>query len=273
MSPGMAIGGGGLGVMLLAVVAMFMGADRNTIARLLGQARGGAAAQQQQKAGPPVDDDHREFIQVVLKDTEEVWTKLFRENVRGGEYIKPKLVMFTGQVRSACGPATSAVGPFYCPADQQVYIDPTFFDQLRKRHNAPGDFAQAYVIAHEVGHHVQALLGFSEKVNAVRRRGNKIETNKASVRLELQADYLAGVWAHHAHKDYRILEDGDLEEAINAANQIGDDTLQMQAQGYVVPHSFNHGTSAQRMRWFKEGIVSGDLNRCQLLFDLDHSEL
>ena len=267
-----AVGGGGIGVLIIAIVAMFLGADGNTIARLLGRAGGGVNRNQQQQA-PPVDDSAAEFLSVVLRDTETVWTDQFRQHVQGGEYIPPKLVIFSGQVRSACGMASAAVGPFYCPADQQVYIDPTFFEELSSRHRAPGDFAQAYVVAHEVAHHVQHLLGFDRPVNQVRQRGSKVEQNRASVRLELQADFLAGVWAHHAQKNYRILEEGDIAEAINAANRIGDDTLQLEAQGFEIPQRFTHGTSAQRVRWFKEGISSGDINRSQLLFELPYDQL
>ena len=267
---GLALGGGGIGVLLIAAIAMFLGADPDQVKQIVGQQQAAPGGQQQAQ---PQDDDAREFIEVVLHDTEAVWDQLFRQHVQGGDYREPKLVIFSGSVQSGCGRASAAMGPFYCPADQQVYIDPTFFNDLQRRHNAPGDFAQAYVIAHEVAHHVQYLLGFSDLVNQVRQRGNKAETNRASVRLELQADFLAGVWAHHAQKNYSILEEGDLEEAINAANQIGDDTLQLQAQGYVVPERFTHGTSAQRVRWFKAGLLSGDVNRCQQLFEMDYSRL
>ena len=232
----------------------------------------GQPAQRAQQA-PGVDDEAKEFISVVLKDTENVWTQLFRQSIQGGGYQPPQLVLFSGTVRTACGMANAAMGPFYCPADQQVYIDPTFFEELRRRHNAPGDFAQAYVVAHEVSHHVQLLLGFSQQVDAVRRTGDKTAINRASVRLELQADYLAGVWAHHAQKQYDILEEGDIAEAMNAANQIGDDTLQKMSQGFVIPERFTHGTSEQRVRWFKQGLLTGDLNACQQLFEVDYSQL
>ncbi len=268
---GMAIGGGGLGVLLIGIIAMFLGADPQALVGLVGQP--GAQQAQVGQQGQGVDDEAKEFIEVVLNDTEEVWTRLFREQVQGGGYRPPKLIIFSGSTRSGCGMAGSAMGPFYCPADQQIYIDPVFFDELQQRHNAPGDFAQAYVIAHEVSHHVQKLLGLSDEVNRVRQLGDKEATNRASVRLELQADYLAGVWAHHAHREYDILEEGDIGEAMNAANQIGDDTLQQQAQGYVLPERFTHGTSAQRVRWFKAGLLSGDLNACQQLFQLDYSQL
>lgn len=271
MSPVAAVGGGGIGVIIIALIAMFLGADGGTIARILGQAGNQAAQPPGQVA--PVDDESREFIEVVLKDTEEVWTHLFKQDVQGGEYVKPRLVIFNGNVRSGCGIASAEVGPFYCPADRQVYIDPAFFDQLKQRHNAPGDFAQAYVIAHEIGHHVQLQLGFSQAVDEVRRQGNETETNRASVRLELQADYLAGVWAHHAQKRFQILEAGDIEEAITAANQIGDDTLQRESMGYVIPKRFTHGTSEQRVRWLSEGLKSGELNGCRQLFTLEYERL
>jgi predicted metalloprotease len=268
---GMVVGGGGLAALLLAIVAMLMGADPRAFIGLIEQpaAQLGQPGQQ----APGVEDEAKEFIEVVLKDTENVWTQLFREQVQGGDYQPPRLIIFSGSVRSGCGMASAAMGPFYCPADQQIYIDPAFFDELSRRHNAPGDFAQAYVIAHEVAHHVQKLLGISDIVDRVRQRGDKLATNQASVRLELQADYLAGVWAHRAHKEYDILEEGDIAEAMNAANQIGDDTLQQLAQGYVVPERYTHGTSAQRVRWFRAGLASGDLNACQDLFELDYSQL
>jgi len=196
---------------------------------------------------------------VVLADTEDVWTQLFQE--MGSRYEQPKLVLFSGQVRSACGMASSASGPFYCPADRNVYIDLVFYQELKQRFGAPGDFAQAYVIAHEVGHHVQNLLGISDKVQAMRGRVSEAEYNQMSVRLELQADFFAGVWAHHADRMKGILEEGDVEEALGAANAIGDDTLQRQTQGHVVPDSFTHGSSEQRMRWFLKGLKTGDLSQ------------
>ena len=182
---------------------------------------------------------------------------MFREQVQGGGYTPPKLEIYTGSVRTACGMGSAAMGPFYCPGDSKVYIDPVFFDELAQRHKAAGDFAQAYVIAHEVAHHVQNLTGYSDRVNEVRAQGDEIMTNQMSVRLELQADYLAGVWAHFADKDYNILEAGDIQEGINAANRIGDDTLQKESQGYVRPERFTHGTSAQRAYWFKKGLKTG----------------
>lgn len=266
---GRAVGGGGLLVIIVAGIALLMGADPRAIVGLLGSATQTAS----QPAGPGVEDSSREFIEVVLRDTETVWARLFQEHVRGVGYRAPRLIIFSGGVRSQCGMASAAMGPFYCPADEQVYIDPTFFDELSRRHQAPGDFAQAYVIAHEVAHHVQLLLGFHDTVNRARQSGDERASNRASVRLELQADYLAGVWAHHAQKHYEILEPGDIEEAIHAANQIGDDTLQRLSQGCVVPERYTHGTSAQRVRWFRAGFTSGDFDACRQLFELEYAQL
>ena len=201
-----------------------------------------------------------DFVSVVLADTEETWTTLFRQ--KGKTYQEPRLVLFRGSVKSACGMAQSAMGPFYCPGDQQVYIDLGFYDQLKHRFKAPGDFAQAYVIAHEVGHHIQTLLGTSSKVQSARKKLSKTEGNKLSVRQELQADCLAGVWAYHANSTRQLLEAGDIEEGLAAASAIGDETLQKQSQGYASPDSFTHGTSAQRVKWFKIGLTSGDMDSC-----------
>jgi predicted metalloprotease len=201
-----------------------------------------------------------DFVRVVLGDTEDTWTELFR--AAGGTYELPVLVLFSGSVRSACGYADAAVGPFYCPGDHRVYIDLSFYQEMQTRFGAPGDFAQAYVIAHEVGHHVQTLIGVAEQVHAARGRATQEEANALSVRQELQADCFAGVWAFHAQRTRNILEQGDLEEALNAAAAIGDDRLQRQSQGYVVPESFTHGTSEQRMRWFREGFRTGETARC-----------
>ncbi len=274
MSPQMAVGGGGGILVVIVMLALkFFGAPP-AVQQIAGNlAQKAQNNRVQAPAGEGIDDDNREFVEVVLHDTETIWTKLFDEQVKGGSYRKPKLELFTGQTQTACGAGQAAMGPFYCPADQKIYIDPTFFDDLARRHQAPGDFAQAYVIAHEVAHHVQNLLGYSATVHQVRARGDKLESNRASVRLELQADFLAGVWAHHAHREYGILEDGDMEEAINAANQIGDDTLMEMAGRRVDVHSFTHGSSAQRVRWFKEGLLSGDLTKADLLFDLDDKQL
>mgnify|MGYP000875695502 CR=1 FL=1 len=253
------LGGGGLLVLLLLAVVT----GTNPL-DLLQQA--GPVAEM---AGPSVSvapeqfsaEEQRlaDFSSVVLADTEDVWRELFA--AMGETYREPKLVLFTGAVQSACGFAQAAVGPFYCSGDEKVYLDLGFFDELRARHGAPGDFAQAYVIAHEVGHHVQRLLGIMDRFDDARRRAGKAEANELTVRLELQADFLAGVWAHHAQRARQILEEGDLEEALNAASQIGDDRLQMEAQGYVVPDAFTHGTSQQRARWFRLGFQTGDLSR------------
>lgn len=206
-----------------------------------------------------LNDEASQFVSVVLKETEDVWSKVFQEQL-GENYQQPKLVLFTGQVESACGYASSASGPFYCPADHKAYIDLSFYDELKNRFNAPGDFAMAYVVAHEIGHHVQNLLGISDQVHNLRGKFSEEEFNQASVKLELQADFFAGLWAHHAQSTNNILEAGDIEEALNAANAIGDDRLQMEAQGYVVPESFSHGTSEQRMYWFKRGFESGKIS-------------
>jgi predicted metalloprotease len=201
-----------------------------------------------------------DFVSVVLADTEETWNTLFQQ--KGITYQEPRLVLFRDAVKSACGMAQSAIGPFYCPGDQQVYIDLGFFDQLKNRFKAPGDFAQAYVIAHEVGHHIQTLLGISSKVHSARNKLSKAESNKLSVRQELQADCLAGVWANHANRNRQLLEVGDVDEGLTAASAIGDDTLQKQSQGYVSPDSFTHGSSTQRVKWFKIGLASGDMDSC-----------
>jgi hypothetical protein len=254
---GVAIGGG-IGTLLIVLVATFLGADPRQVLNILQNQQQAAPRQ----AGPPVpgdpaEEERADFVRVVLADTEDVWDDVFQSVNK--QYIKPKLDLFRGSTRSACGAASSAVGPFYCPADQKVYIDLGFFQELRERFKAPGDFAQAYVIAHEVGHHVQNLLGISDKVHALQSRASKAEANELSTRLELQADFLAGVWANHAQKMRQILEVGDVETALRAAEAIGDDRLQMEAQGYVVPDAFTHGTSKQRMRWFTKGLKTGDL--------------
>jgi predicted metalloprotease len=206
------------------------------------------------------NDEMRDFISVVLADTEDTWHKVFRDN--GKVYEEPKLVIFSGAARSACGYADAAMGPFYCPADHKVYIDLSFYDDMKTKHGVAGDFAQAYVIAHEVGHHVQNLLGISSRVQELRQRSRKEEGNRLSVRLELQADCMAGVWGNHADRARHILEQGDIEEALRAATSIGDDRLQRQARGYVTPESFTHGSSEQRVRWFTKGLKSGDLSTC-----------
>jgi predicted metalloprotease len=211
-------------------------------------------------ARSPQEQELADFVSVVLADTEDTWHALFA--AMDQPYREPKLVLFSDAVRSACGPAQSAMGPFYCPLDQKLYIDLSFYQDLKQRHGAPGDFAQAYVIAHEVGHHVQNLLGISDKVRAARQRAGETQANELSVRLELQADCFAGVWGHHADRSRQLLEDGDVDEALRAASAIGDDRLQREARGRVVPESFTHGSSAQRMRWFEQGMRSGTLDSC-----------
>jgi uncharacterized protein len=241
--------GGGIGALVLGLLAYFLGIDPEQ----LPQQVPGTGTQQEQQI--PADDSAAQFVSVVLKETEDTWSQLFQ--AKGRQYQAPKLILFSNRVQSACGMAGAASGPFYCPGDRQVYIDLSFYRLLKERLGAPGDFAQAYVIAHEVGHHVQNLLGISDQVDAARRRGSERDANEMSVRLELQADYFAGVWAHYANKK-GILDPGDIEEALNAATAIGDDKLQQESQGYVVPDAFTHGTSEQRYRWFKKGYDSGD---------------
>ncbi len=248
--------GGGLMAIVLAVIVVLMGGDPAPLLDNVGQQ---AAVPAGPAAATGAQDEMSEFVRVVLADTEDVWHAIFQD--QGRTYKEPHLVLFTGSVRSACGFTNAAVGPFYCPADGKLYIDLSFYEELRSRFHAPGDFAQAYVIAHEVGHHVQNLLGISNQVNAMRGQLSDEEFNELSVRMELQADFFAGVWAHHAQKMKGILERGDLEEALNAASAIGDDRLQMQAQGYVVPESFTHGTSAQRAKWFSLGLKTGEMSQ------------
>lgn len=255
-----AVVGGGIGTILLALLVTFLGGDPSVILQQGVPPSNYPPSGVQQGTNSPADDRMKEFVSVVLADTEDTWNEIFQQ--MGGTYQEPKLVLFSGAVESACGYAKSAMGPFYCPRDRKVYLDMSFFRDLQNRHNAPGDFAQAYVIAHEVGHHVQNLLGISGKVQSLQRQVTPVEANQLSVRLELQADCFAGVWAHHAERSRQILEQGDIEEAMNAASQIGDDRLQAQAQGYIVPDAFTHGSSAQRVQWFKRGIQSGSLNQC-----------
>ncbi len=251
---GMAIGGG-LGGIVILVIALLLGADPR---QLLEQSRGVDPSTGTTTSRPtnPQEDELKQFSATVLASTEDVWADLFRQ--QGRTYSKPTLVLFTDAVRSACGEAGAAVGPFYCPGDQKLYLDLSFFNDLQTRFRAPGDFAQAYVIAHEVGHHVQNLLGTMDKVDAVRGRMSEAEANQLSIRLELQADFLAGVWAHYAQQK-GILEAGDIEEALGAASAVGDDRLQREGQGYVMPDSFTHGTSEQRIRWFRKGLETGNL--------------
>jgi predicted metalloprotease len=255
---GRGMAGGGIGAIVLALVAMYFGVDPSVV---LNQAGSLAPAEQAQPATfSPEEERLKDFMSVVLADTEDVWGALFQGS--GRQYEQPKLVLFSGAVQSACGFAQAAMGPFYCPADRKLYLDMSFFNDLAQRHDAPGDFAQAYVVAHEVGHHVQTLLGVSEQVHAARSRAGETEGNALQVRMELQADCFAGVWAHHAQKARQVLEAGDVEEALAAAAGVGDDRLQQQARGYVVPESFTHGSSEQRMRWFQRGMQTGDAAQC-----------
>jgi len=269
-------GGGGLGGLLGGLLGSRLGVGTIVVALLGGWAlginpltilgllsgEGGPAPMVQQAPAkrPPADDRMAKFVSTVLADTEDVWTEVFKKG--GADYQKPKLVLFRGATSTACGQGQSAMGPFYCPADQKVYIDLGFYETLQKQLGAPGDFAQAYVIAHEVGHHVQNLLGISAKVQEARGRAGKAEANALSVRLELQADCLAGVWAHHADNARQLLEKGDVEEAMNAAAKIGDDALQRGSGQSVVPESFTHGSSAQRQRWFSTGLKTGSVKGC-----------
>ena len=250
--------GGGIGAIVIGLIYFFITGDPSGIQapqQPAGQPRAGAEAGQ-----PLANDSLAEFVSVVLRDTELTWGEIFRQ--QGETYQEPKLELFSGYVSTACGQASSAVGPFYCPGNQQVYIDLNFYEQMREQLGAPGDFAQAYVIAHEVGHHVQTLTGVSQQVNSASQRVSEEERNRLSVMQELQADCYAGVWGHHGRKRNQWLEEGDIEEALNAASAIGDDALQKQQQGYVVPESFTHGSSAQRQRWFRVGFESGDFTRC-----------
>ncbi len=252
--------GGGIGVVVLTLIALYFGVDPGVIF----QQTGGPVSVIEQSTGSgspsPEDDRLADFVSTVLADTEDTWHALFQAG--GGTYQEPKLVLFSGAVESACGFAQSAMGPFYCPRDQKVYIDLSFYRDLKSRFNAPGDFAQAYVIAHEIGHHVQTLMGVSQKVQALKQQVDRAQANRLSVMQELQADCFAGIWAHHAHRSRQILESGDVEEAMAAASAIGDDRLQQQSRGYVTPDSFTHGSSEQRVRWFRRGLKSGGLNTC-----------
>ena len=253
---------GGIGTIVIVLAAMYFGVDPQLIMGLLG---GGGTTQTSSQPNEnyrpsAAEEQLAQFTSVVLADTEDTWNPLFEK--MGKRYKEPKLVLFTGAVRSACGHAESAMGPFYCSGDNKVYIDLDFYQQLKNRHNAPGDFAQAYVIAHEVGHHVQNLLGTSGQVHRAKRKLSKEKGNQLSVMLELQADCYSGVWAHHTERAKHVLEQGDIEEALTAASAIGDDHLQKQARGYITPESFTHGTSQQRVRWFKQGFKTGSVESC-----------
>ncbi|TXT30950.1 MAG: hypothetical protein FD131_1342 [Rhodocyclaceae bacterium] len=261
---GLRLGGGrmGLGTIAIALVASyFLGINPMTVLNML--SGGGMPAIEQSAPAahrPPADDQMAKFVSKVLASTEDTWNEVFRAN--GRQYQEPKLVLFTGATPTACGTGQSAMGPFYCPGDQKVYIDLAFYRDLKDRFKAPGEFAQAYVIAHEVGHHVQNLLGIADKVHEARQRAGKAEANALSVRMELQADCLAGVWGKRTDTMKNVLEPGDLEAALTAASAIGDDRLQQQSQGRIVPESFTHGSSDQRVRWFRKGFETGDMNQC-----------
>ena len=252
---GVAIGGGLIGVIYL-IFQLLTGSGGGSDSPPMQYPGQGVEMTQEQKAA---DDQRAKFVKVVLGYTEDVWGELFRQ--QGQQYQEPTLVLFRNSVQSACGFASSASGPFYCPSDQEVYIDLSFYEELQSRFNAPGDFAEAYVIAHEVGHHVQKLLGITDKMANLRQQLSEGEYNKYSVMMELQADFFAGVWAHHAQQMKNILDPDDIDEALNAANAIGDDKLQQEGQGYVVPESFTHGTSQQRMYWFKKGFDTGNMKQ------------
>lgn len=255
-------GGGIVTILIVLGVMYFLGLDPSVLMQGggLGVPVPGGGDESTSHERTPEEDQMADFVSVVLADTEDTWTDLFQAG--GEQYQDPKLVLFSGMVNSTCGMAQAAMGPFYCPSDQKVYIDLSFYSDLKNRHGAPGDFAQAYVIAHEVGHHVQNLLGISDKVQSMRQRVSEEQGNQLSVRLELQADCFAGVWGNHANRSRQILEEGDVEEALTAASAIGDDRLQRQSRGYVTPESFTHGTSEQRVRWFKRGLQSGDIESC-----------
>jgi predicted metalloprotease len=251
--------GGGLTTIIIVLVAMYFGVDPE-VAMQVANPNQGTRQTVEQVTLSAKEQELTDFVSVVLADTEDTWHAVFQQ--AGAQYREPRLVLFRGVVQSACGFAQSAMGPFYCPADQKVYIDLSFYQDLQDRFKAPGDFAQAYVIAHEIGHHVQTLTGVSKQVHEQRSRLSKIDANALLVRQELQADCFAGIWAYHADRTRQLLESGDIEEGLNAANAIGDDRLQRQGQGYVVPDSFTHGTSAQRVRWFKQGLATGDIRTC-----------
>lgn len=258
--------GGLVTVAIVVVISLILGENPLTLLQQTGMTGNEYSVDQKTYTQTAEEEELSQFVRVVLADTEDVWNKLM------DDYREPTLVLFSGRVESACGSASSATGPFYCSADEKVYIDLSFYNDLKNKLGAPGDFAQAYVIAHEVGHHVQHLLGISDKVHSMRRQVSEAEYNALSVRLELQADFLAGIWANHANKMNNVIEPGDIEEALGAANAIGDDRLQKRHQGYVVPDSFTHGTSEQRMRWFRKGFETGDIKNGDT-FNVPESEL
>jgi predicted metalloprotease len=255
-----AVVGGGIGTVVLVLLALWFGVDPSVVLQGTDPGDSRSAPSAPQQRAPAGDEPLRDFVSVILADTEDTWTELFRQ--MGRKYQAPHLVLFSGAIQSACGFAEAAVGPFYCPGDRKVYIDLSFYRDLRDKIGAPGDFAQAYVIAHEVGHHVQNLLGIAGRIQEAQGKRSRTEANALQVKMELQADCLAGVWANNAQRARQILESGDIEEGLNAAAAIGDDRLQRQAQGRVVPESFTHGSSAQRVRWFKRGIETGDPGQC-----------
>ncbi len=260
---GKGLAGGGIGIVVIALIAMFLGIDPGVVTQVAEQVSVSTAPQQRVETKAPAREDQMaDFIAAVLGSTEETWTEIF---ARGGKkYQKPVLVLFSGTVASACGRAQAAVGPFYCPADNKLYIDLAFYRDLQDKFRAPGDFAQAYVIAHEVGHHVQNLLGIAEQVRRAQSRGGERQSNALQVRMELQADCFAGIWAATANRNKRLLEPGDVEEGLRAAAAVGDDRIQMASRGYVSPESFTHGSSEQRMRWFKRGLETGDIKVCDV---------
>ncbi|HQQ87675.1 MAG TPA: neutral zinc metallopeptidase [Smithellaceae bacterium] len=260
VSRGVKVGGiSGLGLVAIVVVSLLLGVDPTIVLQQVGQSLPSSTTIEE-SAQPTANNDMRNFVAVVLAETEDVWNEQF--NNAGRTYQEPKLVLFSGAVDSACGFAQSAMGPFYCPADHKIYLDLEFFNELHSRFGASGDFAQAYVIAHEIGHHVQTQLGIIQKVAQLQARSSKAQANKLSVLMELQADCLAGMWAYQASKKRDILEEGDIEEAINAASAVGDDHLQKKTRGYVVPDSFTHGSSAQRVSWFQRGFEQGNFQAC-----------
>ena len=250
--------GGGIGILIILAIGLLTGADPGALINSIATESG--SLDNTPVVLTAAENESADFVSVVLADTEDTWQSIFQQN--GQVYRQPRLVLFKGSVDSACGFAESAMGPFYCPGDEKVYIDLDFYTELKDQLGAPGDFAQAYVIAHEVGHHVQNLLGTSDEVQRLQSRSDEVTANKYSVMLELQADCYAGVWAYHADKERQVIEAGDIEEATNAAAKIGDDALQKQSQGYVVPDSFTHGTSAQRVKWFNAGLAGGDIDSC-----------
>jgi uncharacterized protein len=257
-SRGPVLGGGA--AIIVIIIALLLGADPTKLLQTVGSGNGQQTTATTAPQSGDVDqsaDDQKDFVAAVLGETEDVWTQILAQ--RGQTYRKPHLVLFTGSVESACGYAETATGPFYCPGDQKVYLDMSFFQELEQRFGSKGDFARAYVIAHEIGHHIQNQLGIMARVERMQSTVSHAEARKISMRLELQADFLAGVWAHHAEKSRKILEAGDLEEALNAASAVGDDRIQKQEQGYVIPDAFTHGTSEQRVRWFRKGFETGDL--------------